>query len=151
MNRRLKVCRVSLQRKGVVLWWQSSLPLACKPLAVSSFFVTSSPSRPAYKIAEVLLPELLFKTVGFMTTSASFLSLFWQLMTLSEYVNPPLWFHIFPPCDISVSPRAFGVLFWILSLFPGIVLSHSFSFMSLTSWMMKTFSSPAENSFHVPL
>lgn len=51
-----------------------------------------------------------------MTTSASFLSLFWQLMTLPKYVNPPPWFHTFPPCEISVSPRALGVLFWILSV-----------------------------------
>lgn len=51
-----------------------------------------------------------------MTTSAPLLSLFWQLMTLSKYVNRPLWFHTVPPCDIPVSPRAFGVLFWIISV-----------------------------------
>lgn len=84
-----------------------------------------------------------------MTTSSSFPALFRQIMTSSKNASS-LQFHVFPLCEASVS-CSFGALFWILSLLPGIMLSHSFSFMSLTSWMMETFSSPADISFHIPL
>lgn len=136
---------MSLERKGVVLWWQT-LNLACKPLA----WQWLCPRCPAYKIGEVLLPELLFKTGEFMIPS-SFLSLSGsQWLHLKMETLLALIYHVSSVWNLFVSCSDF----WSLVLDSLCFLasrSHPFSFVSLTSWMMKTFSSPAEISSHTPL
>ena len=111
MNTILKVfiCRASLERKGVVLW-SHSFQLGSQAPGTAAIPCNPESQRASLQIAEVLLPELLFKIEKFMNTSLSFLPLFRQRMTLSENVNPPVWFNVFPLSETSVSRSGFQSL-----------------------------------------
>lgn len=85
-----------------------------------------------------------------MITSSSFLSLSGsQWLHLKMQTLLGLIYHVSSVWNLSVSSSDF----WSLVLDSLCILascSHPFSFVSLTSWMMKAFSSPAEISFHLP-